>query len=78
MIKVGDEKKFPPPLFCLKSSLGLGGVKIFLPNVDHLLGLSYPENLSSIGLMVEAVDTLCGTGTGTGTGRARGWDGHGW
>ena len=27
---------------------------------DPLLGLAYPENLSSIRLMVEAVDTFCG------------------
>ena len=50
------------------------GVKFFISNLDHLLGLNYPESLSSIGLMVEAVDTFCGTGTGTGTGR----DGMGW
>ena len=42
--------------------------EIFLsPNVDPLLVLAYPENLRSIGLMVEAVDTFvvrCGTGAG--------------
>ena len=51
-----------PPLFCLKSSFGSGWVKYFILNVDPLLGLAYPENLSSIGLMVEAVDTFCGAG----------------
>ena len=41
-----------------------GGVNFFIPNVDPLLGLAYPENLSSIGLMVEAVDTFRGAGAG--------------
>ena len=44
--------------------LAQGEVKFFIPNLVHLFGLAYPENLSSIGLMVEAVDTLCGTGMG--------------
>ena len=39
-------------------------IKFFITNIDHLLKLNYPENLSSIGLMVEAVDTFCGTGRG--------------
>ena len=55
-----------PPPFCLKSSFGEGGVIIFIPNVDPLLGLAYPENLISIGLMVEAVDEFCGRGRGRG------------
>ena len=64
------------PFFAQKSSFGFVGVNFFVTILDHLLGLNYPENLSSIGLMVEAVDTFCGmgmdtgTGTGTGTGTA--------
>ena len=54
-----------------KMGFGLAGVAFFITNLDHLFGLAYPENLSSIGLMVEAVDTLCGTGW-DGTARARG------
>ena len=52
----------------------MGGGPPFLPknrvyaflitNLDHLFGLAYPENLSSIGLMIEAVDTFCGTSAG--------------
>ena len=42
-----------------------------IPHPNELLILAYPENLVKIGLLVEAVDTFCGTGTGT----AR--DGHG-
>ena len=48
------------PIFCQKSVFGLGGVKFFTTNLDHLLGLNFPESLSSIGLMVEAVDTFRG------------------
>ena len=43
-----------PPPFCLKSSFGWRGGNFFIPNVDSLLGLSSPENLSSMRLMVEA------------------------
>ena len=48
--------------------MGEGGVIFFIPNVDPLLGLAYPENLSSIGLMVEAVDTFRGASAGAGAG----------
>ena len=43
-----------------KDILALRWVKNFIPNLNHLLVLAYPENLSSIGLMVEAVDTFRG------------------
>ena len=56
---------FDPP-FGQKSIFGLGGVKFFITNLDHLLGLNYPESSSSIGLMVEAVDTFRGAGAGAG------------
>ena len=49
-----------PPFFAQKLIFGLGGVNFFVTNLDYLLGLNYPENLSSIGLMVEAVDTFRG------------------
>ena len=49
-----------------------GGVKFFIPHDDPLLGLAYPENLSSIGLMVEAVDTFRGAGAGAGVGAGAG------
>ena len=48
--------------------MGEGGVIFFIPNLDLLLGLTYPENLISIGLMVEAVDTFRGAGAGAGAG----------
>ena len=51
-----------PPSFCLNRVLGEGGVIFIIPNLDPLLGLAYPENLSSIGLMVEAVDTFRSAG----------------
>ena len=41
---------FFDPLFGQKLIFGLGGVKFFITNHDHLLGLNYPESLSSIGL----------------------------
>ena len=59
-----------PWFLAQKLGFGLGWVKNFIPNLNHLLVLAYPENLSSIGLMVEAVDTFCGTGR-HGTGRDR-------
>ena len=53
---------FPPP-FCRKIGFWLrGGQKIFIPNLIHLFGLTFPENLSSIRLMVKAVDTFRGAG----------------
>ena len=59
-----------PPLFGLKSDFDLGDVKIFIPNLDHLFVLFFPENLSSIVLMVENVDEFCGRGReGQGSGR---------
>ena len=51
--------------------LAWGGVDFFILSLVNLFGLAYPENLSSIGLMVEAVDTLCGTA------RDKDGDGHG-
>ena len=60
--------------FAQKFSFGLRGVKMFIPNLDHLLGLAFPENLSSIGLMVEAVDEFCGQGR---AGEGRGGEGTG-
>ena len=45
-------------------------VKNFFPHPNELFIWAYPENLIKIGLMVEAMDTLCGTG-GHGTGRDR-------
>ena len=45
-----------------------GGVKFVIPHDNLLLGLAYPENLRSIGLMVEAVDTFRGAGAGAGAG----------
>ena len=57
-----------PPPFLPKIEFWLGGIKFFIPNVDPLLGLGYPENLSSIGLMVEAVDTFHSAGAGAGAG----------
>ena len=45
---------------------------MFIPNVDLFLGLAYSENFSSIGLMVEAVDTFRRAGAGAGAG-ARGY-----
>ena len=48
-------------------------MNFFMIILIHLLGLNYPENLSSIGLMVKAVDTFhsagavrCGAGAGAG------------
>ena len=38
-----------------------GGGKNFLPHPNKLLIRAYPENLVIIGLLVEAVDTFCGT-----------------
>ena len=58
---MGGFRVFFDPLFGQKSIFGLGEVKFFITNLDYLLGLNYPESLSSIGLMVEAVDTFCGT-----------------
>ena len=70
MVEFWADFEFFDPLFSQKSIFGLGGVKFFIPNLDYLLGLNYPEILSSFGLMVEAVDTFCGTARdGTGTGR---------
>ena len=44
----------------------------FFPHPDELLIWAYPENLVKIGLLVEAVDTFCGTGHGArGTGTHR-------
>ena len=43
------------------------GVKNFFTHPNELYIWAYPENLVRIGLLVEAVDTFCGTGTGTGT-----------
>ena len=40
-------------------------------NLGELLIWAYPENLVKIGLLVEAVDTFCGTGTGRGMGTHR-------
>ena len=76
------------PFFAKKSGLGSGGLNFFITNLVHLLGLNFPENLSSIGLMVKAVDTFCSSGAV----RVRGviiqktsakfvlafWLGHGW
>ena len=39
-----------PRFFAQKSGFGLWGVKIFIPNLNHLLVLAYPENLSQIQL----------------------------
>ena len=62
-----------PQFFAQKSGFGLLGVKIFISNLNHLLVLAYPENLSSIGLMVEAEDTFRGAGAGaSGGASARG------
>ena len=44
------------------------GGGVFFPHPNELLIWAYPENLVKIGLMVEAMDTFCGTG---GHGRAR-------
>ena len=41
---------------------GGGGVKNFCPHPNELLIWAYTENLVEIGLLVEAVDTFCGTG----------------
>ena len=50
------------------------GVKNFFPHPNELLIWAYPENLVEIGLVVEAVDELCGT---AGQGRAgEGTGGH--
>ena len=43
-------------------------MKNSFPHPNDLLIWAYPENLVKIGLLSEAVDTLCGTG---GQGRAR-------
>ena len=49
--------------FAQKSDFGFWGVNFFVINLDHFLGLNYAEILSSIGLMVEAVDTFwCSAG----------------
>ena len=40
---------------------GKGGVKNFFPYPNELI-LAYSENLVEIGLLVEAVDELCGRG----------------
>ena len=63
---------FPPPFFCQKSGFGLGGVKFFITNLEHLLGLNFSENLSSIRLMVGAVDTFLGAGAGASAGAGAG------
>ena len=68
LVEIFADFGVPPPFFCLKIGFWLRGVKIFLPNLVHLFDLAFPENLSSIGLMVEAVDEFCGTGR-DGTGR---------
>ena len=41
---------FVDTLFGQKSIFCLEGVKFFITNLDHILGLNYPENLSSIRL----------------------------
>ena len=46
--------------FAQKLGLGFGRINIFIH--FHSLGLAFPEILSSIGLMVEAVDTVCSMG----------------
>ena len=38
------------PFFCPKIGFWLMGVKILIPNLNHLLVLAYPENLSQIRL----------------------------
>ena len=48
------------PNFCLKIGFWLRGGIFLITKLDNLFGLAYPENLSSIGLMVEAVDTFRG------------------
>ena len=48
------------------------GVKNFFPHPNELLIWAYPENLVKIGLMVEAMDTLCGT-----AGQGTAWEGTG-
>ena len=51
-----------------------GRVKKFFPHPNELLIWAYTENLVEIGLLVEAVDTFCGTardGTARGTGTHR-------
>ena len=45
---------------------------MFITNVDSLFGLAHPENLSSIGFMVEAVDTFHGASAGVGAGAGAG------
>ena len=40
---------------------GRWGVKNFFPHPNELLIRAYPENLVKIRLLVEAVDTFCGT-----------------
>ena len=47
---------------------GGGVVKNFFPHPNELLIWAYPENLVEIGLVVEAVDELCGR-AGQGTAR---------
>ena len=50
-----------------------GGGKNFFTHHNELLIWAYPENLVKIGLLVEAVDTFCGTAR-DGTARARARD----
>ena len=42
------------------------GIKKFCPHPNELFIWAYAENLVEIGLLVEAVDTFCGTARGTG------------
>ena len=51
-----------PTFFGPKSNFGWGGGENFIPNADHLLNLTYPENFSAVRLMVGAVDTFHGDG----------------
>ena len=46
----------------LRGVRGTWGVKNFFPHSNELFIWAYPENLVKIGLMVEAMDTLCGRG----------------
>ena len=49
---------------------GVCGGNFFIHTFELFIRV-YPENLVEIRLLVEAVDTFCGTGTGTGTGTHR-------
>ena len=52
---LADFKGFTP-FIAQKSSFDLGGVKIIIPNLNHLLVLAYPENLSQIRLALFLAD----------------------